>query len=136
MTATPLKILLMAAEMVPFAKTGGLADVAGALPKALKAQGHDVRVAMPRYGRIDPERFGLSVVVEPFAVSIDDRDEQATIMAAAVEAPAGAIPVYMVDNEHYYAREGIYMYEDDADRFIFFCRATLEGLKRLGWQPD
>jgi starch synthase len=136
MTATPLKILLMAAEMVPFAKTGGLADVAGALPKALKAQGHDIRVAMPRYGRIDPERFGLSVAVEPFAVSIDDHDEQATIMAAAVAAPGGSIPVYMIDNEHYYARDGIYMYEDDADRFIFFCRATLEGLKRLGWQPD
>ena len=57
MTDSPLKILLMAAEMVPFAKTGGLADVTGALPKALKAQGHDVRVAMPRYGRIDRERF-------------------------------------------------------------------------------
>jgi starch synthase len=136
MTDSPLKILLMAAEMVPFAKTGGLADVAGALPKALKAQGHDVRVAMPRYSRIDPERFKLSVAVEPFPVMIDDRDEHATVMAAAVASPGGDIPVYMIDNAHYYERDGIYMYEDDADRFIFFCRATLEGIKRMGWQPD
>ncbi len=42
----------------------------------------------------------------------------------------------MVDNAHYYDRDGIYMYEDDADRFIFFCRAVLEGIKQLGWQPD
>jgi starch synthase len=136
MTNSPLKILLMAAEMVPFAKTGGLADVAGALPKALKAHGHDVRVAMPRYSRIDPERFELSVVVEPFPVTIDERDEHATVMAASVGSPGGDIPVYMIDNAHYYQRDGIYMYEDDADRFIFFCRATLEGIKRMGWQPD
>src|SRR5262245_63217863 len=101
MTDAPLKILLMAAEMVPFAKTGGLADVAGALPKALKAQGHDVRVAMPRYSRIDRERFNLSVAVEPFSVTIDDREAQATVMAASVASPGGDIPVYMIDNPHY-----------------------------------
>src|SRR6187549_2221123 len=75
MTDSPLRILLMAAEMVPFAKTGGLADVAGALPKALKTQGHDVRVAMPRYGRIDRERFQLGEVLAPFPVPMDDHSE-------------------------------------------------------------
>ena len=55
----PLKILLLAAEVVPFAKTGGLADVAGALTQGHPALGHDIRVAMPRYGRIDPGRFQL-----------------------------------------------------------------------------
>ena len=72
MTDSPLRILLMAAEMVPFAKTGGLADVTGALPKALKVQGHDVRVAMPRYGRIDRERFQVEEVLAPFPVPMDD----------------------------------------------------------------
>src|SRR5215213_640253 len=136
MTDSPLRILLMAAEMVPFAKTGGLADVTGALPKALKAQGHDIRVAMPRYGRVDRERFELTVAAETFTVTIDDHDEPVTIMETAVRSPDGDIPVYMIDNQHYYDRDGIYMYEDDADRFIFFCRATLEGIKLLGWQPD
>lgn len=136
MPNSQLKILVMSAEMVPFAKTGGLADVAGALPKALNAQGHDVRVAMPRYGRIDRERFELHVALAPYPVPMDDHDIEAQLMQADVPAPNGNLPVYMVDNQHYYARDGIYMYEDDADRFIFFCRATLEGIKRLGWQPD
>ena len=136
MTDAPLKILLMAAEMVPFAKTGGLADVAGALPKAIKAYGHDIRVAMPRYGRIDRDRFQISEALAAYPVPMDDRAEEATLMQAKLVTAGDEIPVYMVDNTHYYDRDGIYMYEDDADRFIFFCRATLEGIKRLGWQPD
>ncbi|HEY3230678.1 MAG TPA: glycogen/starch synthase [Roseiflexaceae bacterium] len=136
MTDAPLKILLMSAEMVPFAKTGGLADVAGALPKALKAIGHDIRVAMPRYGRIDRERFKIAEVLAPYPVPMDDRTEDAALMQANLPTAAGDIPVYMVDNDHYYDRDGIYMYEDDADRFIFFSRAVLEGIERLGWQPD
>jgi starch synthase len=132
----PLKILIMAAEVVPFAKTGGLADVAGALPKALALLGHDVRVAMPRYGRISPERFQLAVAVEPFPVPMDAGHAEARLLASAIPAAGVDLPVYMVDNDHYFNRDGIYMYEDDADRFIFFSRATLEGIKRLGWQPD
>src|SRR5881409_1216774 len=60
MTDSPLRILLMSAEMVPFAKTGGLADVTGALPKALKQLGHDVRAVLPRYSKIDRSRFGMT----------------------------------------------------------------------------
>src|SRR5579859_2402805 len=136
MSDSALNILMMAAEMVPFAKTGGLADVAGALPKALKAQGYDIRVAMPRYGRIVHDRFGLTRTLPPFQVPMDDHVEQATLVSSSVNSPGGTIPVYMIENEHYFDRDGIYMYEDDADRFIFFCRATLEGMKQLGWKPD
>lgn len=136
MTDAPLKILIMAAEVVPFAKTGGLADVAGALPKAIKAYGHDVRIAMPRYGRIDPQRFQICEAHAAYPVPMDDRTEEATLMMTTLASASGEIPVYMIDNAHYYDRDGIYMYEDDADRFIFFSRATLEGMKCLGWQPD
>jgi starch synthase len=136
MTDTPLKVLLMSAEMVPFAKTGGLADVAGALPKAIRAHGLDIRVAMPRYGRIDRERFQLAEALAPYPVPMDDRTEEAALLHTNLPSAGGDIPVYMVDNAHYYDRDGIYMYEDDADRFIFFSRAVLEGIKLLGWQPD
>jgi starch synthase len=129
----PLKVLLLAAEVVPFAKTGGLADVAGALPKAVHALGHDIRVAMPRYSRINPEKFQLQEVVAPFDVPVHRTVEPAQILQGTI---APHIPVYMVDNAKYFDREGIYMYPDDADRFIFFCRAVLEGLKHLEWQPD
>jgi starch synthase len=132
----PLKILIVAAEVVPFAKTGGLADVAGALPKALKLLGHDVRVAMPHYGRITADRFHLQTAVEPYQVPMDNGHQAAGLLQATIPTARDDVPVYLIDNTHYYGRDGIYMYEDDADRFIFFCRATLEGLKRLAWQPD
>ncbi|MEN9933844.1 MAG: hypothetical protein RLZZ387_423 [Chloroflexota bacterium] len=136
MADAPLKILMMASEMVPFAKTGGLADVVGALPKALRALGHDVRVALPHYGRIDGHRFEVRPVLEPYPVLVDDQEVQASLAVTEVAAPGSALPVYMVENSHYFDREGIYMYDDDADRFIFFCRAMLEGTRRLGWAPD
>ena len=129
----PLKVLLLAAEVVPFAKTGGLADVAGALPKAIRALGHDIRVAMPRYGRIDPGKFDLTEVVAPFDVPVHRTTEPARILKGTIDPD---IPVYMVDNAKYFDREGIYMYPDDADRFIFFCRAVLEAVKHLDWKPD
>ena len=93
MTDSPLRILLMAAEMVPFAKTGGLADVTGALPKALRAQGHDVRVAMPRYGRIDRERFQVGEALAPFPVPMDDHSEDAALLQAVVISASGDVPV-------------------------------------------
>jgi starch synthase len=136
MSDAPLRILIMAAEMVPFAKTGGLADVIGALPKALRALGHDVRVAIPHYSRIDYERFKLRPILAPYAVPIDDQEVDATLLQADITSSSGDFPVYMVENAHYYQRDGIYMYDDDADRFIFFCRATLEGIRRLDWAPD
>ena len=128
-----LKILLLAAEAIPFAKTGGLADVAGTLPKAIRALGHDIRVAMPRYGRIHREQFQLEEVVPLFDVPLHRTTEPARIVQAAIEPD---IPVYMVDNARYFDREGIYMYPDDADRFIFYCRAVLEALGQLDWRPD
>ena len=128
-----LKILMLSAEITPFAKTGGLADVVGALPKALHALGHDVRVVMPRYGRIDPAQFHLHKALDPFPVPLDSTTEDATLFEGEL---APGIPAYFVENKRLYDREGIYMYPDDAERFIFFSRAALEMLKRLNWQPD
>jgi starch synthase len=129
----PLNILMLAAEVVPFAKTGGLADVAGSLPKAIRALGHDIRVAMPRYARVQPDKFQLESVLPPFDVPMDHVTEPAAIVQGTI---GDDIPVYMVDNKKYFDREGIYMYPDDADRFIFFCRAAVEAIKRLDWRPD
>ncbi|MFQ5611485.1 MAG: glycogen synthase [Anaerolineae bacterium] len=133
MAERPLKILLLAAEVVPFAKTGGMADVTGSLPKALRALGHDVRVAMPRYGRVRPERFHLERLLTEFPVPIHEGARPASLWQTTLE---GGTPVYFVENAPYFEREGIYMYPDDAERFIFFCRAALEATRHLNWQPD
>jgi len=99
-----LKILQLAAEAVPFAKTGGLADVVGSLPKALKRLGHDVRVVMPRYGRITIEKFGLKQRLPPFPVPLGDGTEPAAILEGTI---GDDVPVYFVDNPRLYDREGI-----------------------------
>ncbi|MBI2953776.1 MAG: glycogen synthase [Chloroflexi bacterium] len=128
-----LKVLFVAAEVAPYAKVGGLADVVGALPKALKGHGHDVRVEMPRYGTIDVGKYGLTDVLGNFPVSLDSQTEQVSAKSALM---AGDIPVYFVENARYFSRDAVYGFPDDVERFIAFGRAALEVPKRLGWQPD
>ena len=129
----PLKILVLAAESVPFVKVGGLADVVGALPKALRALGHDVRVVMPRYGQVDAERFGLSMVVERLDVDMATFREPVSVREGRI---GEGVPVYMIDAPRYFDREHIYGYTDDGERFILFCRAALETVRALEWSPD
>ncbi len=129
----PLKILILAAEVVPFAKVGGLADVVGALPKALYELGHDVRVAMPRYGQINPERFELTTVLDSLTVSMSSFQEQVSVRQGSI---GDEIPLYLIDAPRYFDRENIYGYTDDGERFILFCRAALESMRALGWSPD
>ncbi len=131
----PLRVLIMAAETVPFAKSGEVAEVIGALAKALCKLGHDARIAMPRYSYIDAQRFGLNGCMESFPVPMDNHWETAHPYCAAV---GDQVPVYLIDNPRYFGRNTPYMHVDDAERFIFYARATLEMLKhpQLAWQPD
>jgi starch synthase len=128
-----MKILLAATEVVPFAKVGGLADVTGALPKALKRMGHDVRVVMPRYRRIHEQKLGLQPIVLDLPVPMDSHAEVATIKRGEL---AEDLPVYLVDSDRFFDRDGVYGYPDDDERFIFFSRAALEMLPLLDWTPD
>ena len=130
--APPLKILFLSAELAPIAKVGGLGDVASALPKALKYFGQDVRVVLPRYGCI-PRDFPLSPVLRSLTVPLRLPHSQVSIQEGLLH---GTIPLYMIDSPHYYDRDRIYSYPDDGERFLLFCRAALEAIKRLGWSPD
>lgn len=130
-----LKILLVSSEVVPFAKTGGLADVAGSLPKALSSLGNDVRIVMPRYRTIKDVR-----TVTDFPVEAGGRRETCVLRESHIEARTDAgyknIPVYFIDNYHYFDRDGMYMHHDEAERFAFFSKAVLEMLPRINFQPD
>lgn len=129
----PLKVLILAAEIVPFAKVGGLADVVGALPKELQALGHDVRLVMPRYRQVDPEHFRLKTVVDAIPVSMGSFQVEVSVLQGEI---GDQIPVYMIDSPRYFERENIYGYTDDGDRFILFCRAALEAMRAMNWPPD
>lgn len=140
-----LRILLIASEVAPFAKTGGLADVAGALPRALAALGHDVRVLLPKYRGTEAHATETRVVVPTIRVPLGDRTTEGALIEG--RAPSG-VPVYLLEHEHYYNRDSLYGtadgdYWDNCERFVFFCRAALEGMARLDatrpgvrWQPQ
>lgn len=132
-----MRILFAASEAVPFAKTGGLADVAGSLPRALADLGHDVRVVMPRYRSTDPVRFGLKHVAT-FNVPLGSWQERCDILQGRM---GKNVTVYFVDKPIYFDRPELYRtaqadYPDNAERFTFFSRAVLELCRELDFRPD
>ncbi len=134
-----IKILIAASEVVPFAKTGGLADVAGALPKALKKQGHDVRLVMPRYKGIDETKFGIKETGLEVNIDIALFGHKGAIKEA--KYPGTDIPVYFIDNTEFFFRGELYRtpegeYHDNAERFMFFSRAVLEMIRIMDFKPD
>ncbi len=133
-----LKILIAAAEAAPFAKVGHVAEVVGSLPLALQSLGHDVRLVIPRYGRIDPTKFDLKPVaaLQQLDITMNRNSEQVFISEGRIGETGHTLPVYFVNNEKYFNRDGIYGYPDDDERFILFCRSVVEMLPRMGWQPD
>lgn len=127
-----MKVLFVASEAVPFIKTGGLADVMGALPKALAQKGVDVRLVIPKYSGIaDAVKEKMKTVVTG-TVNLSWR--QLYYGVEAVEQDG--VTVYFVDNEWYFKRDNLYGYGDDAERFAYFCRAVLTMLPAVGFKPD
>ena len=127
-----LRVLFCASEVVPFAKTGGLADVAGALPKSLAALGHDVRLLLPRYGVIDNKKFP-SRKVRSIAVPLGRKSVSVTVTSS--DAIPG-VPTYLIDSPKHFSRGNLYGEPDDGERFALFCRAALELVRQHDWQPE
>jgi starch synthase len=133
-----MNILIAASEVTPYVKTGGLADVAGALPKYLKKHGHDVRVILPKYRAIDGVKYNLQAL--PYRLSVQVGAETEDFRLKHTKTPEG-VDVYFVENMRYFNRPGIYGdkhgdYGDNRERFIFFSRAVLEAVKALMFRPD
>ncbi len=127
-----MKVLYVAAEATPFAKTGGLADVAGSLPQALAADGVDVRVILPKYGMI-PEKYRMAMEhVYDGELAVSWRRK----FVGLDKLEHNGVTYYFVDNEEYFKREGFYGYDDDAERFSFFSRAVLDLLEAMDFWPD
>ena len=127
-----LKVLYVASEAVPFVKTGGLADVAGALPKELKKQGVDVRVVIPKYSGIKEEYRNEMEHIYDGTINVAWRQKYIGVDRYDYKN----VPFYFVDNQEYFYREGYYGYPDDVERFTFFCRAVLDMLPKIDFWPD
>ena len=127
-----IKVLHAAAEAVPFVKTGGLGDVIGALPKELIHRGVDARVILPRYRDIAAEMLDQMVVTHRITVPVGWRQQVCEIG----EIQLDGVTFYLLGNDYYFDRAGLYGHADDHERFAFFCRAVLEALPYLGFEPD
>ena len=127
-----IKVWLASSEVAPFAKTGGLADVAGSLPKALKNLGVDIRVVMPKYCQIDSQFVSKMEFVGSCQIDLSWRKQYCGVYKLDYEG----ITFYFIDNEYYFFRDEYYGLSDDGERFSFFCKAILEVLPLIGFQPD
>ncbi|MFY0762611.1 glycogen synthase GlgA [Metabacillus dongyingensis] len=127
-----MKVLFVVSECVPFVKSGGLADVAGALPKELKRLGTDIRVILPKYGQI-PERFRSKMKkIKDIVVPVGWRRQYCGIEQLEFEG----VTYYFIDHEYYFKRDSLYGHFDDGERFSFFSRAVLDSIKAVDFQPD
>ena len=127
-----MNILIVASEAHPFIKTGGLGDVIGALPVALNDLGADVRVVIPNYRDIKKEIKENLKYIDNFTVNVGWRNQYCGILEYEHEG----VKFYLLDNEYYFNRGGLYGYYDDGEKFAFFDRAVLEFVKHIDWVPD
>lgn len=127
-----MNVLFAVSEAAPFVKTGGLADVAGSLPKALCAEGADTRVILPLYSSIDVKwREQMTFCLYTY-VHLAWRKQYCGLFMLEHEG----VTYYFIDNEYYFNRDGIYGFPDDGERFGFFSKAVAEILPLIGWMPD
>ncbi|MCK9582036.1 MAG: glycogen synthase GlgA [Endomicrobiales bacterium] len=132
-----MKILFVTAECSPFVKVGGLADVAGSLPPALKAKKHEVCVVLPKYSSIDEKTYHLTKLPGRLLIPIGKTIEYAFIKTTVLNG----VCYYFLENQKYFSRKDVYGekgkdYPDNRERFIFLSRGALELSKFLGFQPD
>ncbi|MDR3091676.1 MAG: glycogen synthase GlgA [Clostridiales bacterium] len=129
--AEDLKVLIVASEVAPYAKSGGLGDVAGSLPRELCKLGVDCRVVFPKYEDIRDDWFKGMEYVDSIVVALGWRKQGASIHQIKAE-----VPTYVIENDFYFRRHGFYGYGDDFERFAFFSKASIEMLTKIDFRPD
>ncbi|MBI1938534.1 MAG: glycogen synthase GlgA [Ignavibacteriales bacterium] len=140
------KILFVTSEVVPFIKTGGLADVSSALPQKLQEAGHQVRIVVPKYGAIDERKFKIHEVVrlKDIKINIGEKEVVFALRSSFLIGPKTRVQIYFLDNPEYFgSRHSLYSdplsgedYPDNDERFILLSRAVFELITKLGWTPD
>ncbi len=129
--AEKLKILIVSSEAAPFVKSGGLGDVVGSLPKALRKLGADVRVVIPKFRKIKNENYIDVEYLGGFDVKLGWRTQKAGVLFKN-----GEVPTYFIENDFYFGRDELYGYDDDNERFAFFSKAVLDMLPFVDFVPD
>jgi len=141
-----LKILFVTSEVVPFIKTGGLADVSSALPQKLQELGHQVRIVVPKYGAIDERKYKIHEVVrlKDLTTQIGKKEVVYSLRSSFLVGSKARVQIYFLDNEEYFGkRHSLYIdqmtgknYKDNDERFILLAKSVFELIDKLGWIPD
>jgi starch synthase len=126
-----MKVLFVSSEITPLIKIGGLGDVTGSLPKALRSLGHDVRVLIPQYRKLQTTVVSPQRIVTDLNLSLSGFEHKFNLNLTHLDG----IPVYLVDNSRYFGEVSVYT-PYDLERFFFFSRAVIDVLPKLDWQPD
>lgn len=134
-----MKVVIIASEAVPFSKTGGLADVAGALPRALEQLGHDVALIVPAYRAAWRAGQGLRGTGITLRIPVGSRVVDGGVFESRL--PRSEVPVYLIDQPTYFDRDDLYGpkgsdYADNAERYAFFARGAIEAIRQLGLVPE
>ena len=146
MASKKYKILYVTSEVVPFMKTGGLADVSAALPQMLAEMGHEVRIVVPKYGAVDDRKYKIHEVVrlKDLQVKIGDKDVVFSLKSCFLPGQKVRVQIYFLDNNEYFgSRNSLYVdpisgedYPDNDERFILLSMSIFELISKLGWIPD
>jgi starch synthase len=141
-----LKILFVTPEVLPFVKTGGLADVSAALPQKLQELGHQVRIVVPKYGAIDERKYKIHEVVrlKDLTVNLGEKEVVFSLRSSFLEGQRARVQIYFLDNDDYFGtRHSLYNdpisgdpYPDNDERFILLAKSVFELISKLGWVPD
>ncbi len=131
-----LKILFVTTDLPPFSKAGGLGDVSRSLPKAISEMGHDARIIMPRHGTINEQAYNIKLIKDNIKLKM--KKDVEIIFRIKKGMLAENLPVYFIDKHKYFgSRSKIYGYEDENQRYMFFCFAVIKAIENMdGWTPD
>ena len=136
------KVLLVTQELRPYTTETIMSDVVRALPKGINDAGMDIRLLMPRFGTINERRHRLHEVVRLSGMNIIVDDDDYPLIIKVASLPGLRIQVYFLDNDDFFKRKYIFedkagkVFDDNAERMAFFCKGTLEIVKKFGWAPD
>ena len=146
MSSKKFKILFVTSEVVPFVKTGGLADVSAALPQMLAEMGHEVRILVPKYGAVDERKFKIHEVVrlKDILIKIGNKEVVFSLKSCFLPGQRVRVQIYFLDNQEYFgSRNSLYIdpmtgkdYPDNDERFILLANSVFELITKLGWIPD
>ncbi|TAE73974.1 MAG: glycogen synthase [Bacteroidetes bacterium] len=140
-----IRILYVASEVSPFLQATEISEFIRHLSQNMQERGAEIRIIVPRFGLINERKNRLHEVVRLSGINISVGDDEKPLVIKVASIPNAKLQVYFIDNEDFFQRKALFyndstqnegFFEDNDERAIFFCKSTLETIKKLGWSPD